>query len=50
VAPWLMFLGKLLVLGPLIGFAIGGAGAWLMGNPMSTWACARNIKRSTAWD
>jgi NhaP-type Na+/H+ or K+/H+ antiporter len=30
VASWLVFLGKLLVLGPLIGFAIGGAGAWLM--------------------
>ena len=30
VASWLVFLGKRLVLGPLIGFAIGGAGAWLM--------------------
>lgn len=27
---WVVFLGKLLVLGPVIGFAIGGAGAWLM--------------------
>ena len=27
---WLGFLSKLLILGPAIGFAVGGAGAWLM--------------------
>ena len=30
LSAWASFLGKLLVLGPLIGFAIGGAGAWTM--------------------
>ena len=30
VGAWAAFLGKLLLLGPMIGFAIGGAGAWLM--------------------
>ncbi len=30
LAAWSVFLAKLLVLGPVIGFAIGGAGAWLM--------------------
>ncbi len=29
-ATWAIFLVKLLLVGPLIGFAIGGAGAWLM--------------------
>ena len=28
---WLTFLGQLLVLGPLVGFAVGGIGAWLLG-------------------
>ena len=27
---WVVFLAKLLVLGPAIGFAVGGAGSWLM--------------------
>ena len=27
---WLSFLGKLLLLGPAIGFAVGGVGAWAM--------------------
>lgn len=27
---WLGFLGKLLFLGPLVGFAVGGAGSWLI--------------------
>ena len=30
VSAWASFLGKLLVLGPVIGFAVGGAGAWAM--------------------
>ena len=30
-ADWLLFLGQLLVLSPLIGLAVGGIGAWLMG-------------------
>ena len=30
ISAWASFLGKLLVLGPVIGFAIGGAGAWAM--------------------
>ncbi len=28
---WLEFLGRLLVLSPLVGLAVGGIGAWLMG-------------------
>ena len=28
---WLRFLGQLLVLSPLVGLVVGGAGAWLMG-------------------
>src|SRR5215211_3737033 len=28
---WLTFLGRLLVLSPLVGLAVGGIGAWLMG-------------------
>jgi NhaP-type Na+/H+ or K+/H+ antiporter len=31
VADWLGFLGRLLVLGPAAGFALGAAGAWVMG-------------------
>ena len=27
---WVVFLAKLLILGPAIGFAVGGAGSWLM--------------------
>jgi sodium/hydrogen antiporter len=27
---WAILLGKLLILGPLVGFAVGAAGAWLM--------------------
>jgi len=30
VASWAEFLGKLLILGPLVGFGIGGGGSWLM--------------------
>jgi NhaP-type Na+/H+ or K+/H+ antiporter len=30
-AEWLGFLGRLLVLGPAAGFAVGAAGAWVMG-------------------
>ena len=30
VSTWASFLGKLLLLGPAIGFAVGGAGAWAM--------------------
>ncbi len=30
VADWTVFLAKLLLLGPAIGFAIGGLGSWLM--------------------
>ncbi len=30
VTGWIMFLARLLLLGPLIGFAIGGLGSWLM--------------------
>jgi NhaP-type Na+/H+ or K+/H+ antiporter len=31
VTDWLGFLGQLLVLGPVAGFAVGAAGAWVMG-------------------
>lgn len=27
---WVIFMGKLLLLGPVIGFGVGGAGSWLM--------------------
>ena len=30
VLDWIVFLGKLLVIGPACGFIVGGAGAWLM--------------------
>src|SRR5919197_250720 len=30
VLDWIIFLGKLLVIGPACGFIVGGAGAWLM--------------------
>jgi NhaP-type Na+/H+ or K+/H+ antiporter len=30
VSYWLTFLGQVFLLGPVIGFAVGGAGAWLM--------------------
>lgn len=30
-ADWLRFLGQLLILSPLVGLAVGGVGAWLMG-------------------
>lgn len=29
-ADWLKFLGQVFVLGPVVGFAVGGGGAWLM--------------------
>ena len=31
VGAWAEFLSKLLLLGPVLGFAVGGLGAWLMG-------------------
>lgn len=31
VTEWAIFLGRLLVLSPIIGLIVGGAGAWLMG-------------------
>ena len=31
VAEWMGFLAQLLLLGPLVGFAVGGAGSWLVG-------------------
>lgn len=34
---WVSFLLKLLVLGPAIGFAIGGVGAWLMRQLRNRW-------------
>jgi sodium/hydrogen antiporter len=33
---WLTLLGQLLLLGPLVGFAVGGIGAWLLGK-IDTW-------------
>jgi NhaP-type Na+/H+ or K+/H+ antiporter len=38
---WFMFVGQVFLLGPLIGFAIGAAGAWLMGKADA----AFNIRR-----
>jgi NhaP-type Na+/H+ or K+/H+ antiporter len=34
---WALFLGKLLILSPLVGLFVGGAGAWLMGRADARW-------------
>ena len=41
---WPLFLVKLLLLGPAIGFAIGGAGSWVMSKVDSTWGVRREYQ------
>lgn len=41
---WPVFLAKLLVLGPVIGFVVGGVGAWLMGRVDSLWGIRREYQ------
>ncbi len=41
---WLVFLGRLLVLSPLIGLFVGGVGAWLMGNADARWGIRREYQ------
>ncbi len=48
-ADWAIFLVKLLVLGPAIGFAVGGLGSWLMAWMDKKRPSVLNTSRSTAW-
>ena len=41
---WLRFLGELLVLSPLAGLLVGGAGAWLMGRADARWGIRREYQ------
>ena len=41
---WLRFLGQLLVLSPLAGLLVGGAGAWLMGRADARWGIRREYQ------
>ena len=41
---WPIFLGKLLLLGPAIGFAVGGLGSWVMGRVDSYWGIRREYQ------
>ena len=41
---WLWFLAELLLLGPLVGFVIGGLGAWLMAAVDARWAVRREFQ------
>jgi NhaP-type Na+/H+ or K+/H+ antiporter len=41
VMDWLAFAGQVLLLGPLIGFSIGAAGAWLMSNASAAFGIRR---------
>jgi sodium/hydrogen antiporter len=44
VAHWLVFLAKLLLLSPLIGLFVGGAGAWIMGKADAKYAIRREYQ------
>ena len=41
---WPIFLGKLLLLGPAIGFAVGGIGSWVLGRVDSHWGIRREYQ------
>lgn len=41
---WPLFLGRLLLLGPAIGFAVGGIGSWVMGRVDSHWGIRREYQ------
>lgn len=45
IGDWASFLGQLLILGPAIGFAIGGAGSWLM-SKVDAWMPIRREHQS----
>ena len=48
VGAWAEFLSKLLLLGPVLGFAVGGLGAWLMGQINQRTTVRRSTRLSTA--
>ena len=41
---WALFLGKLLILSPLVGLLVGGVGAWLMGRADARWGIRREYQ------
>ena len=41
---WPLFLAKLLLLGPAIGFAVGGIGSWVLGRVDSHWGIRREYQ------
>jgi NhaP-type Na+/H+ or K+/H+ antiporter len=41
---WLRFLAQLLILSPLVGMLVGGAGAWLMGLADARWGIRREYQ------
>ena len=41
---WLRFLAQLLILSPLVGLLVGGAGAWLMGRADARWGIRREYQ------
>ena len=41
---WPLFLSKLLLLGPAIGFAVGGIGSWVLGRVDSHWGIRREYQ------
>jgi NhaP-type Na+/H+ or K+/H+ antiporter len=43
-AGWIMFLGQLLLLSPAVGFAVGGIGAWLVGQADARFSIRREYQ------
>ncbi len=43
-ADWAVLVAQLVFVGPLIGFAIGGAGSWLMGRVDEAWGVRRELQ------
>jgi NhaP-type Na+/H+ or K+/H+ antiporter len=41
---WLMYVGQVFVLAPLVGFAVGAAGAWIMGKADATYGIRREYQ------
>lgn len=44
IGQWIAFLAKLLILSPLAGLAVGGAGAWLMGKADARYSIRREYQ------
>jgi NhaP-type Na+/H+ or K+/H+ antiporter len=44
IADWIGFFFRILILSPLIGLAVGGLGAWLMGRVDSRWGISREYQ------